>query len=89
MQVHFATLWESMADAIGDCDAVICGDSRLTWSEYDDRAARLASALREFTRTKLAAFKVPKQLVVVERVHRAPNGKADYPWARNVIEEST
>jgi fatty-acyl-CoA synthase len=48
-----------------------------------------ASALREFTRTKLAAFKVPKQLVVVERVHRAPNGKADYPWARNVIEEST
>ena len=47
MQVHFATLWESMADAIGDCDAVICGDSRLTWSEYDDRAARLASALRD------------------------------------------
>jgi fatty-acyl-CoA synthase len=48
-----------------------------------------ASELREFTRTKLAAFKVPKQLVVVERVHRAPNGKADYPWARKVIEEST
>ena len=46
MQVHFATLWESMADAIGDCDAVICGDSRLTWSEYDDRAARRISIIR-------------------------------------------
>ncbi len=47
MEIHFATLWESMADAIGDCDAVICGESRRTWSEYDDRAARLASAFSD------------------------------------------
>lgn len=44
-------------------------------------------ALREFTRGKLAAFKVPKQLFVVDRVHRAPNGKADYKWARQAVED--
>jgi fatty-acyl-CoA synthase len=47
MEVHFATLWESMADAIGDREAVICGENRRTWSEYDDRAARLASAFTD------------------------------------------
>ena len=44
-------------------------------------------ALREFTREHLAAFKVPKQLFVVDRVRRAPNGKADYEWARQAVED--
>ena len=44
-------------------------------------------ALREFTRSRLAAYKVPKQLFVVDEVRRAPNGKADYPWAREVVAE--
>ena len=43
-------------------------------------------ALREFTKTKLAGYKVPKQLFIVDRVERAPNGKADYKWARDTIE---
>jgi fatty-acyl-CoA synthase len=47
-----------------------------------------AGSLRDFTREKLAAYKVPKQLVVVERVQRAPNGKADYKWARDVVEKA-
>ncbi len=47
MEIHFSTLWESLADAIGDREAVICGESRRTWSEYDDRAARLASAFTD------------------------------------------
>ncbi len=45
-----------------------------------------AEALREFTRSKLAAFKLPKQLFVVDQVKRAPNGKADYKWARETVE---
>jgi acyl-CoA synthetase (AMP-forming)/AMP-acid ligase II len=45
-------------------------------------------ALREFTKTKLAGYKVPKQLLQVERVERAPNGKADYKWARETIEKT-
>jgi fatty-acyl-CoA synthase len=47
MEIHFATLWESLADAIGDREAVVCGERRRTWSEYDDRAARLASAFSD------------------------------------------
>jgi fatty-acyl-CoA synthase len=42
--------------------------------------------LRAFTKTKLAGYKVPKQLFVVDHVERAPNGKADYKWARETIE---
>ena len=47
-----------------------------------------ARAVREFTRTKLAAFKAPKDLFFVETVQRAPNGKADYDWARKAVEEA-
>ena len=44
MEMHFATIWESIADAIPDTDAVVHGDTRLTWSQYDNHAARLAAA---------------------------------------------
>ena len=42
--------------------------------------------LRDYTKQKLAAYKVPKQLFVVDQVKRAPNGKADYKWARAAVE---
>ncbi|MBW2242386.1 MAG: AMP-binding protein [Deltaproteobacteria bacterium] len=44
MEMHYATLWEAIADQIGDRDALVCGENRRTWSEYDDRASRIASA---------------------------------------------
>jgi fatty-acyl-CoA synthase len=34
-------------------------------------------------RSGLARFKRPRHVVVVERVPRGPNGKADYAWARD------
>ncbi|MFM1751634.1 MAG: hypothetical protein RL119_596 [Actinomycetota bacterium] len=39
-----------------------------------------------FTKTKLSSFKVPKELVFVATVPRAPNGKADYVSARQLFE---
>ena len=33
-------------------------------------------------RTRLSSYKLPRQLVIVDRVPRAPNGKADYRAAR-------
>lgn len=45
-------------------------------------------AVREFTRSKLASFKMPKKVLIVDRVRRAPNGKADYKWARKTVEEA-
>jgi fatty-acyl-CoA synthase len=47
MELHYATIWESIADEVGDRDAVVCGDNRRTWTEYEDRAARLAAAFSE------------------------------------------
>ena len=44
MEAHLATLWELFADAVGDREALVCGESRRSWREYDDRAARLTSA---------------------------------------------
>ncbi|WCO66162.1 acyl-CoA synthetase [Iamia majanohamensis] len=38
-------------------------------------------ALRDHARADLAGYKLPKHLVVVERVQRTPAGKADYRWA--------
>ena len=45
MEMHFATVWESIADAIPDHPAVTHGDVTRTWAAYDERAARVASAL--------------------------------------------
>ena len=44
MEMHFATVWEAIADAIGDHTAIRHGAVARTWAEYDERAARLAAA---------------------------------------------
>ena len=43
MEFHFAAVWETLADTIGDNTAVIHGDKRFTWAQYDERAARMAA----------------------------------------------
>ena len=45
MELHFATVWEAITDQIGDTTALVHGDVRRTWSEFDERSARLAAAL--------------------------------------------
>jgi len=45
MEKQFATIWESIADSIGDSPAVTHGTVTRTWTEYEQRAARIASAL--------------------------------------------
>jgi len=40
------------------------------------------------SKSRLASFKVPKELRIVDVVPRAPNGKADYPHARTLFEQS-
>ncbi|MFT6291445.1 MAG: fatty-acyl-CoA synthase [Ilumatobacter sp.] len=44
MEMHFATVWESIADAIPDRPATTHDGVTRTWSEYDDRGARIAQA---------------------------------------------
>ena len=47
MQVHFANIWQAIADEVGDRTALIHGDERVSWREHDDQAARLAQAFIE------------------------------------------
>ncbi len=47
MESQFATVWESIADVIGDSPAVTHGAVTRTWAEYDTRAACLAQAMVE------------------------------------------
>lgn len=44
MEMHFATVWEAIADRTPDRPAISHGDLTRTWAQYDDRAARLAGA---------------------------------------------
>jgi fatty-acyl-CoA synthase len=44
MHVHFGAIWESIADATPDAPAVIQGARRVSWRDYEQRAARLARA---------------------------------------------
>ncbi len=46
MDLHFASFWEAISDVVPDRDALICGEVRRSWREYDERAARIASFLR-------------------------------------------
>jgi acyl-CoA synthetase (AMP-forming)/AMP-acid ligase II len=44
MRSHFGAIWESVADAIPDQPAIVQGDRRVAWRDYEQRAARLAQA---------------------------------------------
>ena len=50
-------------------------------------AAPTLDALVEHCRTRLAGYKVPRRLHLVEHVPRQPSGKPDYTGARNLIED--
>jgi acyl-CoA synthetase (AMP-forming)/AMP-acid ligase II len=42
------------------------------------------AAIQEHCRTKIAGYKVPRELYVVDTVVRSPSGKPDYRWAKEV-----
>ena len=45
MDLHFASVWEAISDVVPDREALVCGDARRSWREYDERAARIAGFL--------------------------------------------
>jgi fatty-acyl-CoA synthase len=45
MREGYASIWEAAADTCPDADALVLGDRRTSWREFDDRAARFAGAL--------------------------------------------
>ena len=78
-------------DAVVDCNVVGLDDDR--WGQAVTAVVELtapgaadADELRAGVRERLAGYKVPKRIVLVERVERSPNGKTDYRWAKSVAE---
>ena len=45
MEAQYASVWEKNSDVIPDKIALICGDNEVSWREYDQRAAKLATLL--------------------------------------------
>jgi acyl-CoA synthetase (AMP-forming)/AMP-acid ligase II len=76
-------------DSVFDCVVVGVPDER--WGEKIVALVQAreghtidADALGAHCRTTLAAYKVPKQIVVVDSLERSPSGKADYKQLREV-----
>jgi acyl-CoA synthetase (AMP-forming)/AMP-acid ligase II len=51
-----------------------------------DAPSTSGSEIVDSLRNELSSYKLPRELVLVEQVPRAPNGKADYPSARDRFE---
>jgi acyl-CoA synthetase (AMP-forming)/AMP-acid ligase II len=72
-------------------DAVVVGIPDERWGQRvvavvqpRDGATPTLDDLQAHCRTKLAGFKVPRELHLVDLVQRSPSGKPDYPWAQKV-----
>ncbi|RAV00708.1 acyl-CoA synthetase [Mycobacterium colombiense] len=70
-------------------DALVVGRPSERWGEelvalveLRDGATGTAEELQTLCTSRLARFKTPKEFLVVERVQRLGNGKADYRWAK-------
>jgi len=72
-------------------DAVVVGVPDERWGQRvaavvqpRDGAQPTLDDLQAHCRTKLAGYKLPRELHLVELVQRSPSGKPDYPWAQKV-----
>ncbi|MFF3516479.1 acyl-CoA synthetase [Streptomyces sp. NPDC002573] len=73
-------------------DALVAGVPDATWGnrvaavvQLREGAPRLSlEEVQAHCRSRLAGYKVPRQLVLTDAVRRSPSGKADYRWARKV-----
>jgi 3-oxocholest-4-en-26-oate---CoA ligase len=77
-------------------DAVVVGVPDTRWGErvaavVQPRPGTATLSLADLDahcRTRIAGYKVPRQLNVVEQIVRSPAGKADYPWAKRLASQS-
>ncbi len=76
-------------------DAVVIGIDDEKWGQRitalvslkKNAAAPNEEALKSHARTKLAGYKIPKEIFIVDEVFRGPNGKADYKLSKQLATE--
>ncbi|MFE7138910.1 acyl-CoA synthetase [Streptomyces sp. NPDC057644] len=73
-------------------DALVAGVPDERWGNRvaavvqlrDGADALTLDAVQAHCRTRLAGYKIPRALVLADRIQRSPSGKADYRWAKAV-----
>jgi acyl-CoA synthetase (AMP-forming)/AMP-acid ligase II len=77
-------------------DAVVVGVPDTKWGERvaavvqpREGKAPTIEELDKHCRTRVAAYKVPRMVALVDQMVRSPAGKADYQWARSVAAQSS
>ncbi|MQY37557.1 Long-chain-fatty-acid--CoA/3-oxocholest-4-en-26-oate--CoA ligase [Streptomyces sp. RB17] len=73
-------------------DALVAGVPDATWGNHVAAVVQLRAGashpsladIQSHCRTRLAGYKIPRQLVITDSIQRSPSGKADYRWAREV-----
>ena len=75
----------------GVYDAIVVGVPDERWGQRvtavvqpRDHAVPTIEDVQAHCRTKIAGYKVPRELHLVDAVQRSPSGKPDYPWAQRV-----
>ncbi|MEU9927146.1 acyl-CoA synthetase [Streptomyces anulatus] len=73
-------------------DALVAGVPDERWGNRVAAVVQLRQNIEALTleavqahcRTRLAGYKIPRALVLADRIQRSPSGKADYRWAKAV-----
>ncbi|MBV7247925.1 acyl-CoA synthetase [Streptomyces sp. MW-W600-10] len=73
-------------------DALVAGVPDERWGNRvaavvqlrDGADALTLESVQTHCRTRLAGYKIPRALVLADRIQRSPSGKADYRWAKTV-----
>ena len=82
-------------ESVRDCNVVGIEDDR--WGQAVTAVVELednvpleentAAGLQTDVRKSLAGYKVPKDIVIVPKIQRSPNGKTDYRWAKETAKD--
>lgn len=78
-------------------DAIVVGVPDERWGQKVAAVVQLRAGVPELTleeldqhcRSRLAGYKIPRQLTLVDAVVRSPSGKPNYPWAQRVATAAT
>ncbi|MEG3630135.1 acyl-CoA synthetase [Streptomyces poriticola] len=73
-------------------DALVAGVPDARWGHHVAAVVQLREGagpltlqdVQQHCRSRLAGYKIPRQLVLTGEIRRSPSGKADYRWAREV-----